>query len=55
MKILILILAGIVLSSNVSADDSRETQIRGVIQAHERLKAAVAEIDGSIETRNQPR
>lgn len=49
MKILILILAGIVLASNVSADDARDAQIRSVIQAHERLKAAVAEIEGSIE------
>lgn len=49
MKILISVLATIALSINVRADDSLDNQIRNVIQAHERLKAAVAETEGSIE------
>lgn len=51
MKILILLLAVIVLSNDARADDSWDTQIRSVIQGHERLKAAVANTEGSIEIR----
>lgn len=49
MKIPILILAATVLSSNLRADDTREAQIRSVVEAHEHLKTAVAETEGSTE------